>query len=178
MSLLVIENILKESTIKKISNQVDNLYQNKIKSNFKKNLQIWPSKIVEFSKEVLIYSLDIQSEEYYLIETDLKKLNTNKSIKSILYYYWMPGSYIPWHTDGVYSNTLTIYLNDTWDYTWGGLFQYQDNDTINTIIPKFNQGILQQGKIEHSTTITTTASPIRKTIQVFFSNNDINYGII
>jgi len=178
MSLSVIENILTETTIKKISNQVDNLYQNRIKFNFKNNLQIWPTHIVEFSKEVLIYNLDIGSEEYYLINSDLKKLNINKSIKSILYYYWMPGAYIPWHTDGIYSNTLTIYLNDSWDYKMGGLFQYKNNNKISTIIPEFNKGVLQQGQVEHSTTITTKSSPIRKTIQIFFNNNDINYGII
>ena len=38
---------------------------------------------------------------------------------------------------------------------------------IKTIIPKYNRGVIQTDLVQHSTTITTTDSPIRKSIQAF-----------
>jgi len=178
MNIEVIKNILDNKTIKDLTSHMDKVYQNREDLVFNNNLSLWNQDIIEYSNEVLIYNLDTRNKLFSSISKDLFKLNINKSIKSILYYYWLPGSYIPWHTDKHYSYTLTIYLNDIWDLQWGGLFQYCLNDCVNSITPVHNLGILQQGDINHSTTITTKASPIRRTLQIFFSDKDLNYEII
>jgi Rps23 Pro-64 3,4-dihydroxylase Tpa1-like proline 4-hydroxylase len=153
----VVDNILSKDTLTKVIEHNNKMNMRSLCTN---SLHHWREEIIHFSKEVRIYNLDENSEEYKLIEKDVGKC------KGILYYYWQPGSYIAWHHDQMHDKAITIYLNDEWNYKDGGLFQYMDKD-IKTIIPKHNRGVIQTGFVEHSTTITTTDAPIRKSIQIF-----------
>jgi hypothetical protein len=170
MNVNTIHNILSNNTLEKILEHNLKIFS---KEPLKSSLSFWKDRIVEYSNNVSIYNLPKESLEYNLIKSDIyKNYNLKYDIGGIMYYYWESGSYIPWHSDGGYGNALTIYLNKEWDYKWGGLFQYYD-DGIKTIIPESNLGVLQTGHVNHSTTITNKDTPIRKTIQIFFSNEII-----
>ena len=140
------------------------------KSNFKDNL-VWEDDVKHFSHPVKISEIN-DSDIIKLISDTLKNINIaplNKNvIKGCLFYKWEPGCYIPWHQDSNHSAGLTIYLNDDWSYENGGLFLYEENNDIKTIIPQKNKAVLQVGGVPHSTTIVSKYSKPRKTIQIFF----------
>ena len=173
MSVKQIKNILNLDTLSIIKKNNMDVFIKQI-NNLQKSKEFWNYKIVQFSNDVSIYNLPTDSLEFDLIKKDIDKLNLEVNIQGIMYYYWQPGSYIPWHNDGIYSNSITIYLNNKWDYSEGGLFLYKDGNDIKTIIPSDNLGVIQTGGVEHSTTITNTESPIRKTIQIFLNDKKHN----
>jgi len=168
MKLKIIENILSNPTLESVLNHNKNVFETK---DLRESHGFWNQKIIEYSNPVKIYELSKNTLEYNLIENDINLLKLENKIISIMYYYWPPGSYIPWHTDGQsFTNAITIYLNNKWDYKWGGLFNYIDDSEIKTIIPKNNIGVIQQGTVAHSTTISSKNSKIRKTIQIFLKD--------
>jgi len=134
-----------------------------LKSNY-----FWDETVKEYSKPILIKTLESSSKAYKIINSRVSEI-TGKVPESINYYFWGPGSYIPWHNDALYTTAVTIYLNETWDVLHGGLFQYIFNNQILTLTPKLNTGVIQTGGVYHSTTIQSSASPVRKSIQLWFS---------
>lgn len=84
-------------------------------------------------------------------------------------------SYIPWHNDFAWDESVTIYLNEEWPDDWGGMFLYKEDVNDNKITgyqPKFNTAIQQnQGNslgIWHSVSLVSVASQCpRVTIQIF-----------
>jgi hypothetical protein len=96
------------------------------------------------------------------------KIQLTPKNSSIMFYYWMAGSHIPWHNDLGFKGGLTIYLNPTWDKNQGGLFLYEDEKDIKAIVPSSNNAVFQKGGIMHAVSATTLFSNVRMTIQVFF----------
>lgn len=170
MGVQIINNILSEEVFNQIENNNSEVFFN---NKLKTSIGFWKHDIVEYSKEVLIYHLNENSSEYKAIKSEIEKHNKEYRILSIMYYYWQPGSYIPWHGDGKYSSAMTIYLNNEWNYEWGGLFQYHDGNNVKSITPQKNMGVYQEQTLPHSTTIMKENSPIRRTIQIFFNNEKV-----
>ena len=85
-------------------------------------------------------------------------------------YLWNRNSMLDWHDDSGYIASGTIYLNQHWDASDGGLFLWKDGDTIRAEEPKFNRLILndnRQNPTLHSVTaITPWAKQTRVTVQV------------
>ena len=98
---------------------------------------------------------------------DVEPLNKNV-VKGMMFYYWEEKEVIFLGIQMRIITGLTIYLNDTWNYQNGGLFLYNHNDQIKTLIPSRNTGVLQVGGMDHSTTIVRKGSKVRKTLQIFF----------
>ena len=168
--MISISNILSKDTLVKIQKHNTDIFTS---ANLVTSTTFWGQNIIEYSKDVLIYELPKESKEFELLKSDINLVNNKNRIESILYYYWKPGSYIPWHSDSIYSSALTIYLNKEWNYNWGGLFQYFDGDDIISVTPKYNMGVYQESTLPHSTTITNKDTAIRKTIQVFFNKEKV-----
>lgn len=132
----------------------------------------WGKEVVDYSKPIETFSLKQGQKNYDIISSKSKEI-TGKTPKLISYYIWGPGSYIPWHNDYLYNAALTLYLNEDWNSGFGGLFQYEINNQINTFIPTINTGVYQVGGINHSTTIQSSFSPLRKSIQCWFDDRKI-----
>ena len=85
-------------------------------------------------------------------------------------YLWNRNSMLDWHDDSGYIASGTIYLNQHWDASDGGLFLWKDGDTIRAEEPKFNRLILndnRQSPTLHSVTaITPWAKQTRVTVHV------------
>lgn len=141
------------------------LHKEETNTNF-----FWDDSVKEFSVPIQIKELKPSTKPYEIINRQVFEL-VKKKPESINYYFWGPGSYIPWHNDAKYSSALTIYLNEKWNIIDGGLFQYIFNNNIYTVIPRLNTGVLQSGGVFHSTTIQSKNSPVRKSIQIWFSEN-------
>jgi Rps23 Pro-64 3,4-dihydroxylase Tpa1-like proline 4-hydroxylase len=117
---------------------------------------------------VLIHVLSPDNKLHQKISDYVKTKCQLDTLKTIQYYYWTPGSHIPWHNDGNYNGGITVYLNKAWDEDWGGIFLYKDGDMINGFYPKSNRCIMQCGGIPHSVAPTSKNSDVRLTIQIFF----------
>ena len=72
------------------------------------------------------------------------------------------GFQMPWHQDTAYINQATIYLNQHWNESWGGLFK-----TENAIhVPKHNCGVVKGvDAVPHAITPITTDQP-RLSVQI------------
>ena len=90
--------------------------------------------------------------------------------KSALIYVWMPGSYIPYHSDAKYSKAVTIYLNENWEFNDGGLFLWRNTGDKDwtAVVPTFNLGIVNAFGLEHGTT-PVTSDKLRITVQIFLN---------
>ena len=131
----------------------------------------WGETVVEYSKPIKIRQLTNSEKNYHLIRQSIYEL-LGRFPDGIYYYLWGPGSYIPWHSDEVYSSAFSIYMNENWNYEDGGLFQYYANNKVETILPEANTAVLQTGNVPHSTTILSKHAPIRKSIQVWFEKSN------
>lgn len=101
-----------------------------------------------------------------------EEINKNFNVISNLHlslYYWLPESDIPWHDDGgPFTASATLYLNDTWDRSHGGLFCYNIDNKITEILPNLNRCIWSAPGTIHCVTPTTADAPIRRTLQIRF----------
>ena len=72
------------------------------------------------------------------------------------------GFEMQWHNDSAYINQATIYLNQHWNESWGGLFK-----TENAIhVPKHNCGVVKGvDAVPHAITPITTDQP-RLSVQI------------
>jgi hypothetical protein len=72
------------------------------------------------------------------------------------------GFQMPWHQDTAYINQATIYLNQHWNESWGGLFQTED--VIH--VPNHNCGVVKGvDAVPHAITPITTDQP-RLSVQI------------
>jgi len=87
---------------------------------------------------------------------------------------WLPGSQITFHHDASDDNprlSSTIYLNETWNWNWGGLFLYDHPEMgQGWIFPHGNTMMWFQPPIYHATSmISSNAEYPRLSIQLFFN---------
>jgi hypothetical protein len=87
---------------------------------------------------------------------------------------WLPGSQINWHHDSDDSyNRLssTIYINEAWNWNWGGFFIYDDQHLgQGWVYPHPNHMVWFQPPVWHSTSMVTLAAEFpRLSIQLFFT---------
>lgn len=134
----------------------------------KTNFACWNPAIVRSSNAVLVYDLQGELKDKIIMELkeQIPALN-NFEFLHPMYYRWMSGSYIPWHSDFSWKFGITVYLNEVWDENWGGHFAYKTDTDIRCIKPEFNCATRTYTPIEHTVFATTPDAPARNTIQVF-----------
>ena len=188
MSLKRFDNFLSEEEIKIVGKECDYIWNEIGPSNLtSQESQGWDASIVDYSKEVFIsefWNGETGINQAMSQDNNLKTpgilLNrlhqiTPASPTAMLFYYWTPGSYIPWHNDGHCSHAGTLYLNTHWEFWMGGNYQHENENEegeVVTIIPKYNTFLLQGDSMNHATTITKPGF-LRKTIQLFY-DTEIN----
>ena len=129
----------------------------------------WEGIVVEGSNSA---NMSILRNGVIDVKTAFENLNPFYSdLKFEAYIYlWNRNSMLDWHDDSGYIASGTIYLNQHWDASDGGLFLWKDGDTIRAEEPKFNRLILndnRQSPTLHSVTaITPWAKQTRVTVQV------------
>jgi len=87
---------------------------------------------------------------------------------------WPPGSQINFHHDAsetVERLSSTIYINETWNWNWGGFFICDDPDVGQRwVYPMRNYMVWFKPPVWHATTmVTPLAEHPRLSIQLFFS---------
>lgn len=125
----------------------------------------WPREVVKTSNPVLIK--DINSSLTDKIMSEVGHLFPKCDDIGCMWYGWIRGSYIPWHSDSNSKFGATIYLNQYWDDDWGGYFAYKENGEIKCIKPEFNKMTIIKPPIKHTVFGLADIAPIRETIQIF-----------
>ena len=130
----------------------------------------WQSNIVNVSHPVLTRAYD-DATANKIIDNLLENKIIPHGDFSVMNYVWTRLAYIAWHGDDKYDSSLTVYLNESWNPDWGGIFLYKENmaDTaVSGIIPTFNTAVVNTRNLQHCITpVGLDAGLPRITIQMF-----------
>jgi hypothetical protein len=82
---------------------------------------------------VFIMPLDEYRDYFVKKYQDLDLAFKDFNNATVFMHIWPPGSQIAWHHDMANEDQAprigsTIYINETWNWNWGGLFLYDDPD--------------------------------------------------
>jgi len=95
---------------------------------------------------------------------------------TVYLHIWPPGSQINWHHDGDAGQRIgsTVYINETWNWNWGGLFLYDDPSLgQGWIFPEHNKMIWFESPVWHATSmVALNAEFPRLSIQLFFTKQN------
>jgi len=147
--------------------------------NFANSLKIWTNsawgkEFIADSSMVLCIQMPNDLAQEYQNELEQKGLFDPTQHKqlvesgSAMIYVWSRNSYIPTHADAIYSKTITVYLNKRWSYNDGGLFHWQEKDSLEwkTISPTYNKAVVNDSGFLHGTTPVKSID-FRITVQTF-----------
>lgn len=146
------------------------------KKEHRVNLTSWTSAVTGFSGAIMLFDLsqELQDEVKKQIETILN-LPKAEFVWEIVYTLGGRLSFIPWHDDGDYIRACTIYLNESWDKDWAGMFVYEDGPKeIKAIYPEYNKCVVMYPPIMHTTTMPSINAPLRESLQIFIKHNGEN----
>lgn len=143
--------------------------------------QAWNKDIVKDSSVVICIKLpDEFLQELQDILESQKCFDSNVDeplilSKSAMIYVWSKNSYIPVHADAVYSKAITVYLNSSWEYNDGGMFNWFDEklQEWKNITPTFNKAVVNDLGYLHGIT-PVKSSTNRITLQVFINRINQN----
>jgi len=145
------------------------------------NHMSWHSTIVD--KSGIIKIIKLEKENPNLKEKICYELKTNYNFMTeglkLNIHIMYENCYINDHHDDHVNYAFTIYLNTKWDKMNGGIFQFNIDNTIYNILPKYNTMVLLKNNIHRVTIITSNV--IRISLQGFYSesffykNNSIDY---
>mgnify|MGYP003111375381 FL=1 len=118
----------------------------------------WPDNIPE--PDVELYKKVLGLPEDCIARVGLHEINHSK--------------YIPPHADQNHLGGLTIFMNNQWNTAWGGQgVAYDEGEWIISDV-KFNTGVFYRTPIMHCTLPVYKNGQVRRTIQIFFDENDQN----
>lgn len=132
----------------------------------------WQASLVNASHPVLTRPYDVETANKILDVLIEKGVVTHRNF-AVMNYVWTKLSYITWHNDDKYDQSVTIYLNDFWDWNWGGIFLYKEDNgqEVKGFIPEFNSAVANTKNYSHSVTpIHLDCQMPRITIQIFSQN--------
>jgi len=168
MHLEPIISIFSDEIFKLVSDNSEHIYKNE---TLRPSVTFWDSSKVELSRPVLTHRLPTPDEVYQKISEEVKRIDESKEIKEISYYYWTPGSYMPWQGyDDSISDSLTVYLNSEWKIKDGGILLHASGELVGAIKPHPNLGVFKEVSAKYSTTILGLKAPILRTLEVEFKD--------
>lgn len=86
----------------------------------------------------------------------------------IQHYVWLENSSISMHDDRGYKFGATLYLNDEWNMSYGGIFIYEDGDEYKAVCPEKNMLVVNTNQTRHMVTAVSPIAPEhRYTVQIW-----------
>jgi hypothetical protein len=168
----VVNNVLSTSLIEKIHEHVvDKSAQYALRPNY----VAWDTRLTEGSTPVM--TMDIHEFREDLHESIAKAVpeveNMDLFIPFPMFYSMPPLSHIGWHEDYTPIN-VSIYLNDFWNRSWGGLFVYENEKLeLRAIQPEFNKAVIIKNNINHCVSMIPPHAPVHRfSIQLFFTEKE------
>jgi len=146
------------------------------------NVYLWPPTLTITNGVVLTLSLPANATEAIFAElVGRGKLPYHPKDGIMMFYSWLPGSSITWHSDYLDKNSMTVYLTKDWRPDHGGYFCWRDwdetfprhtygspPDECRMRLPKYNHYVYMTDAEWHTTTITAPSAPPRLSLQMFF----------
>jgi len=163
----IIENCLSEKILREVKFE---FLKRKNDSSWKINLFEWDKNLLDGTTGICGI-LPISDTLKKQVEIDVKKYLPFYEYFDANFQVWFKGSGIALHNDDRYLFGATIYLNQEWDSSWGGIFSwidFPDSDLYNSILPKNNLMVINHEKKYHMVTPVAYTSPqYRLTIQIW-----------
>jgi hypothetical protein len=138
--------------------------------------RIWDPSLVSGSPSIMLMDASpLSAELLSFCATAIPGYDfSSLSLPYPVFYDAPVNSYVNWHSEEV-PLSISIYLNSLWKREWGGLFLYEDNNSIHGIVPRFNRAVISGPRVAHSvTTINPTTESNRYSLQLFFIEKDKN----
>jgi Rps23 Pro-64 3,4-dihydroxylase Tpa1-like proline 4-hydroxylase len=128
---------------------------------------------------ILIHDLKYSDLELHSqIHDQVRQLCPGEKPTNILYHVWTRNANIEWHNDKTESRSsaLTVYLNKTWLYEYGGDFLYlegdntQNLDHVKRITPQYNMGVHINDT--HHRTLPVIGNRLRMCLQIWLTKDE------
>jgi hypothetical protein len=166
----------------KIAAVLSHIEESKKNFSWGSNYHLWSPTLIIPNGAVLTYLLpDAMMDELFSELVARGKLSYRPNSRIIMFYVWLPGAAITWHSDYTDKNSMTIYLSRDWDPNYGGYFCWREwDDTFRRHdysappvesrmrMPLFNNYVYMTDAEWHTTTITAANAPPRLSLQMFF----------
>jgi hypothetical protein len=179
MAVIFGEDALSEEGIDRLLSHVE---ESKKKFTWNSNYNLWSPTLIVPNGVVLTYVLpEKMADELFLELVARGKLSYHPASRIMMFYSWLPGSAITWHSDYTDKNSMTIYLSRDWKPDYGGYFCWRDWDHTlqrhdysappvdsRMRMPVFNHYVYMTEAEWHTTTITAANAPPRLSLQMFF----------
>jgi Rps23 Pro-64 3,4-dihydroxylase Tpa1-like proline 4-hydroxylase len=164
----LIQNVLSEETIQKITDRVNSTMD---QNSWSVSSLWWPMGI-RVGNHVGVITQLLKDELRDEIESQITGLLPPYNEICVQIYLWPEGSNISWHDDGSDQKlaAATIYLNIDWHPDFGGLFVWEDADTkeMRVLCPKYNSMVINDRREMHLVTPVTSAAPLpRLSLQIW-----------
>lgn len=132
------------------------------------NLTDWDPSVVKTSGPILLYTLkdNLLNELLSVIKSKIH-IPDAYIINYVRYTLGGRYSYLPWHDDNNHKLAITIYLNNVWDFNWGGFFIYKEGLDYKAVIPEYNKAIILEAPLPHCTVMPSIEAPLRESLQIF-----------
>jgi predicted RNA methylase len=166
----------------KINDLMSHIEESQKTFKWASNYTLWQPTLVVPNGAVLTYILpEAMANEIFAELVARRKLPYLPQNRTMMFYKWLPGSAITWHSDYTDKNSMTIYLSRDWKPDYGGYFCWRDWDEVfrrhdygappiesRMRMPVFNQYVYMTDAEWHTTTITAANAPPRLSLQMFF----------
>ena len=130
--------------------------------------------LISFSRNAPLANITSTNNEGNIIN-EIQDYFVETMKLSLQYCIWQVNSGINLHNDHLHDVGATIYLNETWDASNGGIFLWKDNDSdiYKGLVPKQNTMIINNQNQQHLvTSINHYPNKFRYTIQIWGKEND------
>jgi len=163
MSVNTVQNVFSKEVLDKLC-----LVTRQGKQPTTTNFFNYDGRITGFSNAVFGFDLSEELIEEVIDELLAKNILPKKPKKLNIYVHMFSrNSFIPWHDDGIYKFTGTVYLNPEWHIDLGGLFVYEEDGSLKCLTPVQNNGVFFVPPLGHTTTCTALNAPFRESLQLF-----------
>ena len=159
----ITENVFTQETLAKLHN-----FSRDGRQPTKTNFFHYTDDVLGVSNAIFCFYLEDELKK--IVFDELVNKNILPSVPKVSYAYvhlFSRNSFIPWHNDSKYIFTVTVYLNNSWDINFGGLFVFQEGTELKCLFPKYNTAVNYVPPVGHTTTTTNINAPFRESLQIF-----------
>lgn len=162
----IVKNVLTDDLLKKTTQEILVLQKEKV---WVTNIQKWQHNLTRGMNGSCL-QCDVPTKTANDITNKIKDYFVDNIELSLQYCIWQVNSGINLHNDHLHDVGATIYLNETWDVSNGGIFLWKEqySDLYKGLVPTQNTMILNDKNEEHLvTSINHYPKKFRYTIQIW-----------